>query len=216
MNTNELIDNLARDLSPAPALPPPGRRAAAWTGGALLFVAALVVGMRMAQPEAAADGWLGWLPQLFAVATGVLASAAAFASTVPGASRRLVAVAGAAVLAWLGSVLLASPGELEWRGALEAQHEWLCVAVIIAGGVPLLIVLARLLRRGAPLSPALTGCLAALAAASLANIGACLSLPHPNGAVTLVWHGGLTAALALLGAASGSLWLRWRTPRGRS
>jgi hypothetical protein len=208
MNTNELIDNLARDLSPAPALPPPERRAAAWTGGALLFVAALVVGMRMAQPEAAADGWLGWLPQLFAVATGVLASAAAFASTVPGASRRSVAVAGAAVLA--------SPGELEWRGALEAQHEWLCVAVIIAGGVPLLIVLARLLRRGAPLSPALTGCLAALAAASLANIGACLSLPHPNGAVTLVWHGGLTAVLALLGAASGSLWLRWRTPRGRS
>lgn len=215
MNTNELIDSLARELAPAPVLPRPGRRAAVWAAAALLYIGVLVVGMRTALPGAATDGWLAWLPQVLAVATGVLASSAAFASTVPGAPLRAVGWTAAAVAAWLGSVLLASPGELEWAGALAARHEWACVAVIIGGGAPLLFVLARLLRRGAPLSPRLTAGVAVLAAASLANIGACLSLPHSNGAVTLVWHGGLTAALVLLGAVSGPLWLKWPTPLGR-
>lgn len=33
---------------------------------------------------------------------------------------------------------------------------------------------------------------------ALANIGACRSVPHPNGAVKVVWHGGVLTVLALM------------------
>lgn len=67
--------------------------------------------------------------------------------------------------------------------------------------------LSVMLRRGAPLSPAWTGALAALAVATLANVGACLSLPHANGAVTFVWMGveaGLVSSLVRDGDLAGA------------
>jgi hypothetical protein len=39
-----------------------------------------------------------------------------------------------------------------------------------------------------------------VAIASLANITACVSHPHPGSAVILVWHGATIATLAALGA----------------
>lgn len=215
MNTNDLIERLAKDLEPATPLWRPGRRAALWCLGAVLYVAMLVIGMRLTERGADSDGWLTWVPQLIALVTGVLASAAAFVSTVPGLPRRVGVWAVGAVALWLASLFVASPGAIEWGGVLGVSHEWTCVALIVGGGAPLMFALTRMLRRGAPLSPAWTGGFAALAVATLANIGACLALPHANGAVTFVWHGGVVAALVLVGALSGRFLFHWRTDRAR-
>jgi hypothetical protein len=109
-------------------------------------------------------------------------------------------------LVWLGS-LIAAGGEP--ASIVGAQHEWLCVAVILVGGAPLLAVLAAMLRRGAPLNPAVTAAFAALAVGTLANVGACVSQPHADHYVTLVWHGGAILALALACVLGARLVLRW-------
>jgi hypothetical protein len=87
------------------------------------------------------------------------------------------------------------------------------VGFIVAGGAPLLAVLAWMLRRGAPLEPATTAAFAALAVAALANVGACVSLPHANNAVTLFWHGGVVAAVTVGAAVCGRLLFSWRLRR---
>ena len=103
------------------------------------------------------------------------------------------------------ATLAAAPGSMDWAAVPEARHEWWCVGFIVVGGAPLAAVLARMLRRGAPLAPGTTAAYATLSVAALTNVGACLSLPHPNGAVTLAWHGGVTFVLVLLAAVAGRL-----------
>jgi hypothetical protein len=71
-------------------------------------------------------------------------------------------------------------------------------------------VLAVMLRRGAPLAPAATAALVALAVGTLANVGACWSLPHASNEITLVWHGGTVLALVLVAALAGRAVFRWR------
>jgi hypothetical protein len=73
-----------------------------------------------------------------------------------------------------------------------------------------MLVLAVMLRRGAPLTPGATAALAALAVAALANVGACLSLPHANSAITVVWHGGVVLVLAAVAALAARLLFGWR------
>ena len=209
MKTNDLIDRLAKELEPVAPLWRPGTRAAAWSLGALLYLGILVVAMRLAD-RPADGGWLAWLPQLAAIATGIVAAGAAFASVVPGLPKRSHVWAGVAALIWLATLLAASPGAVDWAGVPVASHEWICVGVIVVGGAPLLWALTLMLRRGAPLSPAVTGALAALAVGTFANVAACLSLPHANGAITFAWHGGVVLALVVMAAASGHLVFKWR------
>lgn len=213
MNTSDLIENLARELEPVRALPRPGTRAAAWSLGAAFYIAILAAAMSIATPGIAGAGGPLWVAQIAAVATGVLASLAAFASVIPGASRHWSIWATLAALAWLGTLLAASSWDVDWGTALAASHEWTCVGFIVVGGAPLLIVLAVMLRRGAPLHPALTAALAALAVGALANVGACVSLPHPSGAITFAWHGGVVLALMTLAAMTARLAFNWRAAR---
>ncbi len=214
MNTDEttedLIDKLALGLEPVPRLRSPGRRATLWAFGATLYVVLAVVGMGWLVGSIA--GWPAsfWVAQILAVATGVLASAAAFASVVPGASNRWRAWTVPVALLWLATLVVASPAQIDWAAVPAASHEWLCVGVILAGGAPLMIVLTSLLRRGAPLTPAATAGFSALAVAALANVAACMSLPHANGAVTFAWHGGVVVAAVLVAALCGRLLFAWR------
>lgn len=138
MNTNDLIDSLAKELEPATPLWRPSRRAVVWSLGAVFYVAMLVIAMRWIDRGEGGEGWLAGLPQLAAVVAGVLASVAAFVSVVPGLPRRAGVWAGAAASVWLSSLVLASPGEVEWRGVLAASHEWTCTGIIVVGGAPLL------------------------------------------------------------------------------
>jgi len=209
MNTNDLIDNLAAGLEPVAPLWPPGKRAAAWSLGAALYVSLLVIGMSSGGTGTDGAGAMFWVPQIAAIVTGLVASAAAFASVVPGLPKQSRAWAAAAALVWLGTLVVASPGDVDWATVPVASHEWICVGVIVVGGAPLMLALMLMLRHGAPLSPATTAALAALAVGTLANVGACLSLPHANGAITFAWHGGVVLALVVVAAVSGSLVFAW-------
>jgi hypothetical protein len=208
MNTNDLIDSLADGVRPVAPLPSPGRRAVAWLMGGALYVAAVIALMsRGASPNAWTIGF--WLPQAAAVVASLLAVRAAFASVVPGRQARALVWAIAAGGVWTAS-LFVTPGTVDFAAVGAARHEWICVGVTLLGGVPLMIALAVMLRRGAALSPATTAALAAVAVGLLANVAACWSLPHGNDAVTWVWHGGTIAAGAAAFGALGRRVFRWR------
>jgi hypothetical protein len=218
MNTDNLIESLAKNLAPIEPLWRPGMRAAAWLLGAALYVWALTLSMTSG-PDIAASGTDTrlLLPQLVAIATSILAVTAAFGSVVPGYSKHVFVWPLIATLAWLGTLIVGSLQQ--WRGPatiLAAQSEWLCVGLIVLGGAPLVAVLAAMLRRGAPLRPAVTAALAAIAVGTLANVGACVSHSHTNNDVTLVWHGGAILALVLLCAWGGRFVLTWSTAQRAS
>jgi hypothetical protein len=215
MNTNDLIENLARGLKPIAPLWRPGKRAAAWSLGAAFYLGILVVGMSVAKAGTEGAGTGFWVAQIAAVVMGLLASRAAFASVVPGLPKRSWVWVVLAALVWIGTLVAASPWDFDWATVLAASHEWLCVGFIVIGGAPLMLVLAVMLRRGAPLKPATTGALAALAVGALANVGACLSLPHANSAITFAWHGGVLLALVAVAALTGHLVFVWSAARSR-
>lgn len=209
MNTNDLIDNLARGLKPIAPLWPPGKRAAAWSLGAVVYLGLVVVGISAVTARGGGAGAGFWVSQIVAVVMGLLATRAAFVSVVPGLPQRSRVWAPLAAVVWLGTLVAASPRDLDWATVLGASHEWVCVGFIVVGGAPLMWVLAVMLRRGAPLEPATTAAFAALAVGALANVGACLSLPHANNAVTFAWHGGVVLALVAVAALTGHLVFVW-------
>jgi hypothetical protein len=199
MKTNELIQRLSRDLRPVEPLWRPGSRAVIWLIVAAVYVAVLtavlangvtVSGLELASPRV-------WLPQVAAIATSLLASWAAFASVIPGRSRRpaVLAVIGAA--AWFSAVVAAARWHSDVATIVSARHEMACVGVIVLGGAPVVVAMAAMLRRGAAFTPATTGAFAALAVGVLMNIGACFWRPHAVDDITLVWHGGAILALVL-------------------
>jgi len=214
MRTDRLIEQLAANLEPVEPLRSTGRRAAAFMLGATLYVALLT--LAITRPGAASRGAdaVVLVPQLFALVASLLAVRAAFASVVPGHERPTLVWAAIAVVAWVGALAVAAFGAPTQRGAvLEARHELWCVALILAGGAPLVAALAAMLRRGAPLRPFTTATLGALGVASLANVAACFWTPHSDAVSELFWHGGAILALVLACATGAPLVLRWHDGR---
>jgi hypothetical protein len=210
MNTDDLVQKLAHELEPAAPLRRPAARASTWFAGAALYIAALALGMGLVNGYPNGVEVTFWVGQVAAIVTSLLASAAAFASVIPGLSSRSRFLAIAAAGIWLVVLATTSTANADWSAVTSATHEWWCVGFIVAGGAPLLIVLARMLRLGAPLNPATTAAFAALSVAALANVGACISLPHANNAITLAWHGGVIAAATMGAAVCGRLLFSWR------
>ena len=197
MNTEQLIERLAHDAGPVRPLQPPWFRTAVWLLGAGLYLGILTALITSSADLAANATRTFLVQQLAAIATGVAAAAAAFASVVPGSSRRVLFLPLVAAMLWLGTIMAGSLQE--WvAGApvgLVAPREWLCVVMITFGGAVPAVAITFMLRRGAPLTPRTTTALGVLAAAGLANVGACLSYPHPSDLTVLVWHGGTMLAL---------------------
>jgi hypothetical protein len=207
VSTERLIEDLARNLRPAPSLPAPWARAARW-----LLVAAVYLGVLGLFTTSRADidanvhhGWPFLIAQGAALATAAASALAALASTVPGLSTRVLVLPIVTATLWLGSLAGGAAGE--WRAldsaSLAPTHEWFCVALIVLGGAPLWGVLASMLRQGAPLTPRTTAALGALAAAAATNVAACISYPHPS-SVTLIWHGTTMVAVMGIAAAAGN------------
>jgi hypothetical protein len=202
MTTDTLIERLARELQPVRALPRPAVRTAMWISGAAIYLALIAVPLTSRADVAAntAGGIRFFIPQLLAIVTGIVAAVAAFASVIPGYSRRLWIAAATAAATWAASLAIAARGQ--WSQPLDPAlpSEWVCVALIVGSGAPLMFAIARMLRRGALFNPALTAALGALAVTSLASVGACITHPHTNNAVTLVWHGITLLVLVIVSA----------------
>jgi len=209
MNTDRLIEHLADRLSPVQPLRTPGFRALVWLGGASAFLGILALSMTSAADVAINGTGIAFVgPQLVAVLTGILAAWAAFRSVIPGYSRMAFIWPLVAGVGWIGTLAIGVPQAQ--TGAILAPHrEWMCVAVIVLSGGPLMAAMWLMLRRGAPLHPSVTAALAALAVGALANVAACVSHPHADNAITLLWHGATIAVLVGVAAVTGRLALTW-------
>jgi hypothetical protein len=213
LNTDDLIRRLSRDLQAAPSLGHPFLRSIAWTTGAGIYVALVV--MWMASPDAVMGRWSDpafTIQQLAALATTFTAAAAALSMTVPGRGRIAVRVTIASASLWLGLVL--SGCIQDWMAAgsagLALRNDWTCVAGISMTAAFPGLALAVMLRRGAPLQPYPTAALGALGVASLASLGMCAAQPHERDVIVFVWHGATIAALSALAGLTGRLILKWK------
>ncbi|HUF72669.1 MAG TPA: NrsF family protein [Gammaproteobacteria bacterium] len=210
MKTDDLIERLAARLTPVRPLAPPGKRAALWLMGSALYLGAMILGVSGFDTTTGgmAPGLL--LSQSIGVLAGALAVFAAFSSVVPGDSRRALIVTALATLAWLAWFAVVVVSADDAQAIAASRHEWVCVAMILAGGAPLAATLAIMLRKGAPLHPMLTGVLVAIAVGLLANFSACISLPHGNAEATFAWHGAALAILVLCCAVGARFVFTWR------
>lgn len=206
MNTDDLIIQLAGDARPVRRLPTPGMRMLVWLALAVPVVAFVValhgwrpdLAVRMNQPRFVIE-------LLAALATGLTAGWATFASTVPGAGGRRLALPLLPASIWLAAL-----GEGCWREWLAfgnhlGHHAWhpQCMPEIAATSVIPIIALVAMARRGAALNPSMTAALAALAAASLAAAGMALYHPIDASVAVLIWQFGTVALLSALAGMMG-------------
>lgn len=154
------------------------------------------------------------LEQVSALAAGICAAAAAFATVIPGRNRRLLALLLLPVAGWLGSI-----GEgciRNWPQGLSLQHDLSCFPFIVLLGAFPAIAMAVMLRRGAPLTPHLTAALGGLGAAGLANFFLRLFHPEDVTLMLLVWHVGGVFLLSAVAAGAGRLLLNWHSIKARA
>jgi hypothetical protein len=219
MTTGRLIEQLAGSLAAMPPLPRPWLRTARWLSLSLLFVALVVL---IVSPRADLTDKLSetrfLIEQGAALLTGVMAAYAAFASTIPGVSRKVILLPLLPLAIWLGSL---GQGCLDaWVRSgpegLALQPDWLCFpAILLVGSLPAIAMLA-MLQRGAPLSPRLSVALGGLAAAGLGDFGRRMFHPQDASVMVLVWQVGSVLILAALAGCIGRRLFDWRSVAAQS
>jgi hypothetical protein len=219
IDTEKLIERLAAAVEPVRPLARPWIRTAAWLLVAIPYVALVVF---VVSPRAdlvlKASEWRYAIEQLAALATGITAATAAFATVVPGYDRKFLFLPALPLAIWLGSL---GDGCVEdWihlgPDGLSLQPDWFCFpAIVLVGAVPA-IAMAVMLRRGAPLSPHTTTALGGLAAAGLGNFGLRLFHSQDASLMVLVWQVGTVFVLTAMAAWAGHYLLNWRSIIGTS
>jgi hypothetical protein len=215
VNTDRLIESLARDVQPVRRLRPPWVRAVLWSLGAGLYAIVLALPLTSSEEFALNTGNRGFVAQqAAAIVMAFCAVVAAFASVVPGYSRAVVTLSAVGVSTWLATLMSQVPQEwqaVRLTGAADT-HEWLCVPTIALTALPPAFALVLMLRQGAPVNPRLSAALGLLAAAGLTNVVTCLASPHRSAIAVLVWHGATLLLLCVLAAAIGRAVLSWKVP----
>lgn len=214
MDTARLIQALADTAKPVRPLPSPWLRSAKWLAIAVPYMALVVYVMTPRADLATKMGEIRFLIELFAaLATGVAAAIAAFATTIPGYSRRIILLPLLPLAFWLGS--LGQGCVNSWMASgpngLSLRPDWFCLpAIILVGAIPAVTMVA-MLRRGAPLMPCMTVALGGFAAAGLGNFGLRLFHPQDASVMVLVWQFGSVFALTALAGLMGRYILSWRS-----
>jgi hypothetical protein len=187
--TDDLIRRLTENAAPQRPLGRPWTRAVVWCAGALLSVALVdFVWSRDAPVALSTDSRFVW-EQVSALLTALTAAAAAFATVVPGSSRRLVWLPLVPLAAWLVSVGQRCAQDLSApSGVPPILGHWGCFPVTVLVGVVPAVAIVLMLRRGAPLAPRLTTALAAVAVAGIANFGVRFVHALDASFIVLTWH----------------------------
>lgn len=206
VDTDTVIESLARSARPVRRLPSPGRRVVRWLAMGLPVIGLFGIimgarpdlGAKLSEPAFV-------VPLVAAFATALFAAYAAFASSVPGTPRWWLWLPAPPFALWAGSL-----GRQCWQDWLRLgadgivfELDFACLPTIaIVGAVPA-IAMVMMVRRGAPLMPRLTAFFGALAAAALAYVG--LRLVHLEDAalMVLVWQFGAVALLATVSGVFG-------------
>lgn len=205
-----LIDSLVADLAPVRRRRP--ARDAALLGallGAEVLVFLLLRGLRPDMPHAMSVPSFWWKLGSFTT-IAIAAAAAALAALDPAAGpprlgRRLaIAVPLLLISGWLldaGGTPLAA--RLDWRDGIA------CLVSIIVLALPLVGMLAVIIRRGAATRPAGTATAAGLAAAAAAAAVFGLHCGHDDPLYIVVWYGGAVALVAGLARLALPRLTRW-------
>lgn len=217
MQTERLIQTLVDTATPVRPLPRPWLRSALWLSLAIPYIA-LVVLVMSPRPDLAVKlteaRYL--IEQFAALATGIAAAIAAFASTIPGYSRRIVLLPALPLAVWLGALGQGCVSAWIQFGAsgLVFKPDWFCFpAIVLVGAIPAVSMVA-MLRRGAPLMPCTTVALGGLAAAGLGDFGLRFFHPQDASLMVLVWQFGSVFVLAAMSACMGRYVLNWRSVIG--
>lgn len=212
MDTEKLIQTLAETAQPVRPLPRPWIRTALWLAIALSYMALVV---HVVSPRADLIGKLTearyLIEQFAALATGIAAAVAAFATTIPGYSRKVLLLPVPPLAVWLG--ILGQGCVNTWLqfgpNGLSLEPDWYCLpAIILVGAIPAAVMVA-MLRRGAPLMPCTTVALGGLAAAGLGNFGLRFFHPQDASLMVLVWQVGSVFVLTCFAGLAGRLLLSW-------
>jgi hypothetical protein len=215
-DTQELVRRLAENATPVRPLARPYTRAAAWLVLAIVYIVLVLLMMpsRYDVTSKLHDD-LFIVEQSAAFATGLAAAVAAFASVIPGYSRRWSVLPLLPLVIWLASLGPGCVRELSQFGIAGVpltHNPWCFPFIVLLGAIPA-VVMTVMLRRGAPLTPHLTAALGGLAAAGLANVGVRIIHPEDVSMMLLVWHVGAVMALSALAGAAGHYILNWRSVR---
>jgi hypothetical protein len=217
MDTEKLIAHLAEVVKPVRPLPRPWIRMVAWLLVAIPYVVLVVfVVSPRADLISKASEWRYVIELVAALATGMTAATAAFASVVPGYDRKFLFLPALPLAVWLGS--LGQGCVQDWiqlgPNSLSLQPDWFCFpAIVLVGAVPA-IAMAVMLRRGAPLTPHITTALGGLAAAGLGDFGLRLFHSQDASLMVLVWQVGTVFILTATAAWVGHYLLNWRSAIG--
>ena len=215
MSTDALIHRLCDNCEPCNRLACPSTRAAIWLALAIPYVAVVAFfvmpgdAFELAVPT---GDWRYAAEQAGALGTAIAAAFAAFAATVPGRDRRLLWLPVLPLALWIGAVAYGCAGEGLGAGLQEVAErpDWWCVRSMLMVGAGPAVIMAVMLRRGAPLAPHATVALGGLAAAALANVALRLIFTEETQLMVLVWHVGTVMALTLLAGWAGAWLLSWR------
>jgi hypothetical protein len=212
-DTRQLIRRLVANVTAVRPLPHPWIRATVWCGVSLPVVGVIVLAMSPSTESAWAhvDRRM-MLQQLAALATGVTAAAAAFATTVPGYRRWIVLLPLVPLAVWLGALgqWCIQDGFVSGSSPWSFLAHWGCLpATMLVGAYPA-AAMVMMLRRGAPLTPRLTTVLGAVAAGGLGNFGVRFVHAADASVVVLAWHFSGVFVLSVLSASAGRSLFDWR------
>ena len=214
MDTDRLIQTLVDTAAPVRPLPHPWVRSLLWLTIAIPYMALVVLVMSPRGDLAVKLTETRFLVEQFgALATGIAAAIAAFATTIPGYSRKVLLLPMLPLAVWLGALGQGCVSTLLRVGSngLTLQPDWFCFpAIVLVGAIPA-VTMVVMLRRGAPLMPCTTVTLGAMAAAGLGNFGLRFFHPQDASLMVLVWQFGSVFILAALSGCMGRYVLNWRT-----
>ena len=213
MDIDHLIQQLAERAKPVTRLPAPWRRAVLWLAASLGYVGIVVVAYLLAGsgPPGSIEPRL--VLELAAIlATATTAAIAAFSSVVPGRDRRFLLLPLIPLSVWLAT--LGHSCAQDWRvlgtAGLQVRADWDCaVPALIVSALPAGAML-LMLRRGAPLLPAVSLALGVLATGAVANLGLRIFHAADLSIQILLWHGGGAVVVAMVASLAGPRLLNWR------
>jgi hypothetical protein len=209
-DTADLIRRLAAAGTPVRPLARPWIRTALWCAVSLPYLWLLSLVWPHADTAVLMDQRFV-IEQAAALATGLTAAAAAFATIVPGASRRIVLAPIVPLALWMGHLERLCAGDWSASGHLPAiLIHWACFPATVVAGIVPAVAIVVMLRRGAPMTPRLTTALGALAVAGLANFGIRFVHPFDASFVVLAWHVAAVFALSAAVASFGNRVFSWR------
>jgi len=222
-DTRELIERLAGRAEVVKPIGSPLKRTALWALLAAVLVALVSTsfGVRPHWWKTMADP--GESIEFFAsVLTGLCAAYAAFQISVPGRSGSWAWLPALPLALWLAGIGVGCVGDFEAMGLAAfgfQMHSGECARAILVMSLPLGLVMVLMVRHAGVVRPGPTAMLAALSAAAFSSAGVSLFHTGETSLMSLVWHGGMVAALSLASLAAGERMFAWigyaprRSPR---